>query len=401
MNRSLNKIVSLIIFSIAFANPLSGSEPVTIKLTPPQISLDTISEEIICTRPMREGKFNISLEEHSNKTIVNCYGHGGSGWTTLFGSVNKAIGLFQAKNPSKETPIRIIGAGCMGQTMAIELKRLGYNVVGISAKSLYDTPSWRAAGYFALVSIKTSPEEEEDLNKIGLDTFLAYQKIDQGKHPYFSKDVVRFMPVYCSAETDAGLENLEERGMIPPRENVTLDFGNDVIHKDYVKFMTYFMNTTDLMLQLIAENTRLEIPFETKEFKSFDEISEAIVFNCCGLGGKELNADVEMIPVRGHLITLNEASGSAHMDYMIYTKVQQNGKDEYIYLFPKSLSVTPRNIPGKPCRGVLGGTFIPNVDQLSLEEQKKLDKSEFQRLLDRNAQFFQGNTIYQPLSEAS
>ena len=40
-----------------------------------------------------------------------------------------------------------------------------------------------------------------------------------------------------------------------------------------------------------------------------------------------------MIPVRGHLITLNADSGSKkdfHMDYMIYTKLQQAGQEEYI-----------------------------------------------------------------------
>src|SRR5271154_2014284 len=146
------------VFLCVWTAALIAAEPETIKLVPPIISPDTISEQIVCTRPMRDGKFNISLEKQSGKMIVNCYGHGGSGWTTLFGSVNKAIQLFQNTHPNKNIPIRIIGAGCMGLTTAIELDRLGYCVVGISAKSLYDTPSWRAAGYFALVSVKTSPE---------------------------------------------------------------------------------------------------------------------------------------------------------------------------------------------------------------------------------------------------
>ena len=370
---------------------LQANEPQIVKLTPPQISSETILEEIVCTRPMREGKFNISLEQDASKTIVNCYGHGGSGWTTLFGSVNKAIELFQKTHPNKTTPIRIIGSGCMGLTTAIELSRLGYQVAGISTKDLYEIPSWRAAGYFALVSVKTSPEEQADLNKIGLNTFLTYQKIDSGKHPYITKEAVKFMPVYCSIDTDAGVEDLETRGMIPPREYVSLDFGNGVIHHDYVKYMTYFMNTTTLMRQLTTEVQRLGINVELKEVKSFDDIVEEIVFNCSGLGGRELNSDENMIPVRGHLVTLNDASGSAHMDYMIYTKVKQNSKEEYIYMFPKNISVTPEHTAGLSCVGVLGGTFIPHVDKLSPSDQEKLDKTEFKRMLDRNSEFFQGH----------
>nr|MBA3816188.1 hypothetical protein [Parachlamydiaceae bacterium] len=143
-------VLAMLLCSLA----LQANEPKIVKLIPPQICNETVSEEIVCTRPMREGKFNISLEQKNSKTVVHCYGHGGSGWTTLFGSVSKAIDLFQETQPSKAKPIRIIGSGCMGLTAAIELSQLGYQIAGISTKNLYDLPSWRAAGYFALVSVK-------------------------------------------------------------------------------------------------------------------------------------------------------------------------------------------------------------------------------------------------------
>ena len=85
-----------------------------VNLTPPKISYETILERIVCTRPMRNGKFNISLEQKGGKTIVHCYGHGGAGWTTLFGLVKKAIKLFKESNPSLDTPVRVIGSGCYG-----------------------------------------------------------------------------------------------------------------------------------------------------------------------------------------------------------------------------------------------------------------------------------------------
>ena len=113
------------------------------------------------------------MEEFGNKTIVHCYGHGGSGWTTLFGSVKKAMS-FHTPAPHK-APVRIIGAGCIGLAMAIELSMLGYPIAGITAKSLYDTPSWVAAGYFALVSVKTSKEKQKELDEIELETFHTYR----------------------------------------------------------------------------------------------------------------------------------------------------------------------------------------------------------------------------------
>lgn len=361
-----------------------------IKLKPPRISSETISEEIVCTRPMREGKFNISIEPYHTKVIVNCYGHGGSGWTTSFGSVFQAIELYQATHPNSKNPIRIIGSGCMGLTSAIELVRRGFAVAGISTISLYDAPSWRAAGYFALVSIKTSPDEHSNLKEIGLQTFLTYQAIHHGKHPYITQDAVRFLPVYCSLKTESGVEDLEARGMIPPKEYVSLDFGNGVIHHDYVKYMTYFLDTTALMRQLAQEAARLNIALKMEQICSFDQVAEEVIFNCTGLNGRELTSDVNIIPVRGHFVTLNAHAGTAHMDYMIYTKVKQEEKDEYLYMFPKNHSVTAQQQDGVQCMGALGGTFIPHVDQLSHTLQDQLDRIEFKRLLDRNSLFFQG-----------
>ncbi|MDF2577895.1 MAG: dadA [Chlamydiales bacterium] len=369
------------------------------KLIPPILNQNTLLEKVVCTRPMREGRFNISYEKKNlgktHKEIINCYGHGGSGWTTLFGSIKKAIELFQDKHrevPPQTMPIRVIGTGCMGLTAAIELNRLGYKVAGITTKNIYEGPSWQAAGYFALVSVKTSPEEQANLNEIGMETFKVYQQIERGQHPYLTKDAVRFMPVYCSDDTEAGVEDLEARGLIPPKQKVTLDFGNGVQHPNFIKYMTYFMDTTALMRQLHKQVGRLSIPIQTQEVKQFSEIKEEIIFNCSGLGSRELNGDDQMIPVRGHLILLNEKAGTAHMDYMIYSKVLHGGLDEYIYMFPKKMVIDANNLDGRVCQSSLGGTFIPHTDLLTPEKLKELDDYEFKKMLDRNSLFFHGKT---------
>ena len=356
-----------------------------VRLEPPRIQPSTILIKTPCVRPMREGRFNISLEKLPHKQIVHCYGMGGSGWTTLFGSVGKAIRLLE----DRRAPIRVIGAGCMGLTAAVELKRLGFPVVGIIAKELYDIPSWRAAGYFAFVSIKTDPEEQENLDAIGLETFEVYRTIHQGGHPYFSRDCVHYMPVYSRERIETGLELLEARGLIPPHKNVILDFGN-IQHEGYVQNMSYFMDTVKMMRQLTAEAKRLQIPIEISEVRAWDDVAEETIFDCTGLGGRELNLDNNMIPVRGHLVVFNEASGKGHMDYLIYTKVEQCEKEEFLYLFPKTTSVCSKTREGIPCQGVLGGTFIPHADRLSEKELAQLDEEEYRKMLDRSQQFFYG-----------
>ena len=362
-----------------------------VKLKPPCIDKGTIAEKVVGTRPMREGRFKIGVEERGSKTVVHCYGHGGSGSTTLFGSVDRAIALYEEKKRDKRAPIRVIGSGMMGLTSAVELKRKGYHVAGVYTKERYNIPSWLSGGYFALVSIKNSPEEEANCHQIGIHTLITYRQIQSNRHPYL-KDIVRTMPLYCSKETESGIESLADQGLIPPPREVLLDFGNGVRHPDFLEYQAYFVNTTELMIQLIQEVERAGIPIETRDIHAFDEIEESVIFNCSGIGAKELCSDSKMIPVRGHLMTLNEKSGTDHMNYMIYTKVKQEGRDEYVYMFPKTLSVTANNREGLKCHALLGGTFIPHADELTREQQEILDREKFSRLLDRASLFFTGKT---------
>jgi hypothetical protein len=364
-----------------------------IHLDPPVLHKGTLLKEISCVRPMREGRFNIGVSTHCSKQIVNCYGHGGSGWTTLFGSVALAVRQMQEKcSPSQQLPLRIIGSGCMGLCAAIELKRLGYRVAGITSREFYDIPSWRAAGYFAVVSVKTGPDEQSELCDIGIETFKTCQRIESGTHPYI-KEAVRRLPVYSSCETEAGVEMIQAKGLLPPPEEVTLDFGKGVRHPHFLKHITYFMDTSSIMHQLTAEVARLAIPIEKGHIHSFDEVKEELIFNCAGLGGALLCGDEKVIPVRGHLTLLNELAGRAHLNYMIYTKFQHEGKEEMIYLYPKLLSVTSTEPAGLACHGVLGGTFISGTEQLSPEELLELDRCEFRKLLDRNHLFFHGRSL--------
>ena len=361
--------------------------PKIVRLTPPLISPSTVMQKTVCTRPVREGGFNISYQQSKDKIVINCYGHGGSGWTTLFGSVYKAIGLYTQLQLNKNTPIIVIGGGCMGLTMAVELTRLGYSATAIYTKSLYNLPSWNAGGYFSLVSLKTSLAEQENVNNLALETFFVYRQIERGEHPYITRKAVDYLPVYCSKETESGVEALEAQGLIPAREDVTLDFGNGTVHHNYVKYMTYFMNTTTLMKQLHEEVEKLNIKVKERELKSLDEVAERVVFNCAGLFGSEFVADPNMIPVRGHIIALNEAAGNAHMDYMIYTKVKQAGQDERVYLFPKNLMISDNHFE-LASRGVLGGTFLPDRDNCHPSEQESIDQREFKKMLERACLFF-------------
>jgi len=363
--------------------------PALVKLVPPKLNLSTVMRKMTGCRPMREGKFNISQEFTGNKCIVHCYGHGGSGFTTLFGSVKRAIDLLlQSKAKGK---VRVVGAGCMGLTAAIELSRMGFDVRGITARDLYDITSWKAAGCFAIVSVKTAPDQQLSLVEIGEDTFKVYSQIARGTHPYLSSEFLRLLPMFCDEKTESGLEKLVERGSVPAPQEVCLDFGEGVRHENFLQYMTFFIDTTRMMRQLQQEVKRSKISTEIAHLESFEEIEEEIIINCTGLGARALNCDDSLISVRGHLLLLNAEAGKRHMDYLINTTVMHEGKEEYIYLFPKTEIVSSASPEGITCQGVLGGSFIQHDDRLSPSELEEVDKREFQKIFDRSSLFFYGN----------
>lgn len=351
-----------------------------IKLNPPHLSDSSPLEKIVCERPMRDEKLNISVEDRDEKTIVNNYGHGGSGYTTLFGSVNKACRLYASTNPDKETPIMVVGSGCIGLTTAIELKRLGYNVKGIQTKERFNIASYKAGGILALASVALDPSIAE----IGIETFLVMQEIINGKHPYIKATAFPKIDSYCNG-AESGLEHLINAGLMPDGVPVTLDFGG-VQRTGFKKYESYFINVSGIMQDLIQEVERLEIPIIIQEACCYCCVDAPVVFNCSALGSLILNEDEKVKPVRGHLITLNEEAGDKHLDYLIYG--EYNGK--YFYLIPKTVSVSAEFPEGRKCSGVLGGTFIPNAAHLSPEEQEALDKASFEEILRTNRAFFYG-----------
>lgn len=359
------------------------ADPLVVQLQPPYVDDADLLVPAACNRPRRSAGINISLEKRDDKTIVHCYGHGGSGYTTLFGSIDQAFELLCEAVPSFDTPIRVIGSGCMGLTLAIDLRRAGYSSISISTKQRHDLPSWRAGGFFDPgVGTESSPEELHELN-LGLATYKVLHTIEEGAHPYLPRTLVNRMPIYYPCSINCGVEILEKLNLMPASELVTLDFGNGVIHEGYKRQMTYFIDVTALMKELWIMVEALQIPVADEEISSFADCSESVICNCTGLGSRILNNDAAVYPGRGHFYMLKAQADGAQLDYMLFTKVGE--KKEWIYFFPKPafMSAYGEIVSG----GMLGGTSIPCTD-MTETELASLDVEQFERLKTRCSAFF-------------
>lgn len=362
----------------------------TIHLQPPLISEDHLAQKIICIRAHRERIFRVEPETMNNKIIFHNYGQGGAGWTFLFGCVATSLQQFQgftAHNPPSLTcssqlrwqrsrklwrtgqPIAVIGAGCYGLLTAIMLKRAGYQV-RIVAKETDTISSFNAAGFFFPRARKSStPHERSVFESTGMSSYKTYLAIARGAHPFIQRGA-QLLPAYYSPDIDPEFGFYINQGLMEQPQEVHIDFGKG---KKYAMnaYQTIFMDSTVLMQELHRNQQELDIPISQQEIQSFDEIPESLIFNCAGLGTRQLTDDKRIVPVQGHLITLTQQSSQP---YMINAKVvQQTAKgtprDELIYYTPKG-------------SGIVGITFIRGQDSTTTNYH------EFDRLLERCQQFF-------------
>ncbi len=380
------KILRIISSFFLFVHLLSIAQTKTIQLIPPNLDDASIVIKGACDRPRRKEGVNISIENKNDKTILHCYGHGGFGFTTLFGSIQEALDLFLKQDLTPSNSIRIIGSGCMGLTLAIELYRLGFTNISISTKEKYNIPSWRAGGFFDPGTGSESSSQEKYHLNLGIKTYKTLLEIEQDNHPYLSSKVARRLPIYYPAEIECGVEILEKMGFVPRSEIVTIDFGNGVKYGNFKKQDTYFIDISLLMNELWHHIKTLNIPVVYEEVTSFDSCKESVICNCTGVGSKKLNNDTSIQPARGHFFML-KAYGQS-LDYLLFTKVLQKDKLEYIYFFPKQSFF---NESGEyACTGLMGGTFIP-CDHLQVNELQELDQKEFEKLANRTRDFFYKN----------
>lgn len=343
------------------------------KITPPNIGDAYLGEKILCYRPMKHGAPNLSLAKEGDKIVAHNYGHGGSGWTLGPGSAKYVNSLLiesdlGAALSDKSTPIAIIGAGLIGLFTAYDLIQRGFSNITIYAEQLVTLPSHYAGGLLAPVSMDNDHAMQAIIDEIGIEAYRFYKGIASNENSDFKKGA-RKVPSYFSSRDDSGLEPYVGKVMGPAKD-VILDFGNGTTRTMVVYDDGVFMNTALLMDELHEFMKRHHIEIIQQKIQSFDELNQQFIFNCSGLGSRELAKDSALVPVQGHLIMLKNQVPE-NMNYMILvyfgegkTEMNQKVKRSF-YLFPKHLpDSAPQDI------GVMGGTFIEggSPDKPNLKE---------------------------------
>ena len=330
------------------------------RFAPVKVSRDRLIRTVVGLRPYRPEGFVVKAERLGEKLIVHNYGHGGAGITLSWGTSALAVELARE---AAGTRFAILGCGVMGLSTARLLQRRG-GAVTIYARELPpETTSNIAGGLWLPTSLynqqRVSPQFLEQFKRACQISNRAFQLLMGSEYG------VRWIETFELQRELAPLEREMAGGneLYPATE----------IHKDakryfgfpFVKqFSTILIEPSVYLNALLRDFYIAGGRVVVKEFRSREEIAaltEPVIFNCTGLGARNLFNDEILVPVRGQLEVLLP---QPEIDYCYLTREP--------YMFPRRDGI------------ILGGTWERNRWQL------EPDAEQITGILDAHAEIMKG-----------
>lgn len=327
----------ILIFNFLICFSLNATE--IIKLQAPDLSTNKIMRYSTGIRPCRTSGIRLEAEKIQNKLIIHDYGHGGSGISLSWGCAQEAVQIMQ-RATNNQGPIAVIGAGVIGLTTAHILKDQGYDVTLYSRDFVPDTTSNKAAGKWSSHFGSSMPDKSLALR---IKDFSRSKFYTLAMQPSPEFQGISQLPVY------------EEKVQYKPTDELVILHINDIarVFKKTLKFI-FDLN---LYMQDLFEKARDKgILFEHKTIQSIDELvalPEETIFNCTGLGSRELFNDTALYPVKGHIVIFE---AQPEINYAICNLHQK--QNHFFSVIPWKSQL------------VLGGTLEKGIEDLSVDQDK-------------------------------
>lgn len=292
----------------------------------PRISIDDVIRVIVGHRPFRPSGFVVRSESFNDKTVVHNYGHGGSGLSLCWGSSALAVRETMGMKPGN---IAVVGSGIMGLTSARLLQDAGWSVTIYTRDTWRHTTSNVAAGEWGPFGVhrpsRSSDAFKSQLNWAARITHHALTNLTGSDYG------IRWLETYTLSGSDASIGSEGPLSDLFPY-SATLGPGEHPFPSDYVqRVVTMQIDPSRLLRRLTQDFQLAGGTFVIRDFKDRDDVlslSEAVIFNCTGLGAARLFDDEELVPAKGQLVFLPPDPA---VDYMTF-----GGGRGMLHMFPRS-----------------------------------------------------------------
>lgn len=307
------------------------------KLAKPIISQDRVTRVTVGLRPFRPQGFRIEREALGTKFVIHNYGHGGGGMTLSWGSAERAVGLMDAGTDRAA----ILGCGVMGLSTARLLQQRGVAVtIYTKAVPPETTSNWSGAQWWP-----TSTHDSDKVSEEFRQTFVGIAKRAYRLMQNYvgERHGVEWRPNYfVSDDPFRDSTTLSPTGPLLETQPEFRDLGpgqHGLPWRHVRSFQSMMMEPNRYLRALLEEFFQAGGKLVRRELHSVTEVPEQTIFNCLGLGAREVVGDSTLLPIRGQLVVMLP---QAELNYNLLAGGY--------YLFPRKDGV------------LLGGTFDRGVE---------------------------------------
>lgn len=289
-------------------------------LAPVKVSRDRLIRTVVGLRPFRSEGFVVEAEKLHEKLLVHNYGHGGAGVTLSWGTASLAVDLardsLQTTKPARSgrassrnlhQSFAVLGCGVSGLTTARLLQQRladGTANVTIYAMKLPPDTTSNVAGAWWYPSSAFDPESatakfNEQFATACRISHRAFQTLVGSEYG------VRWTETYELIRHEASLQReLLGGANLYPQTEIYRDSQSYFGFPFTRKFSSMLIEPHTYLRALLRDFYVAGGKVVVKEFRTREEIArlrENVIFNCTGLGARELFNDQKLIPVRGQL----------------------------------------------------------------------------------------------------
>jgi glycine/D-amino acid oxidase-like deaminating enzyme len=272
----------------------SGCTP----LSPVIVDQSRVIRTLAGLRPYRRSGFVVRQDQLGEKRLVHNYGHGGSGITMSWGTSKLAIELGLQGHSGT---VAVLGSGVVGLSTARLVQEAGFPVTIYTAALPPDTTSNIAGGQFHPFGLfkedSVTPEFKAQFTRALDYSWRRFQIMvgdDYG---------IRWLPTYV--ETDSPDAKLLET--FPPINRMLTPAEHPFPWSSTLRYDTMYVETGRYLRQMIRDVQIAGGKIDVRKLATPADIvalPEALVFNCTGLGSRDLFGDAELHPARGQLAIL-------------------------------------------------------------------------------------------------
>ncbi len=344
----------------------------TRRLVRVRASWDRVIRTTVGLRPYRPSGFVLRTSKLDDKTVIQNYGHGGSGMSLSWGTGEIAANMALEQGGRSAA---VLGCGVVGLTTARQLQRRGFDVtiyamsVPPNTTSNMSLASWTPTSGLVEADLRTTAWDEQ-FRKAAT---IAYRDLQLLVGRGYGISWLEGYSLNRSEPGGAAVSVPVRSPLLPGTlrtEATVLGPGEHPFPTPYVTRRSSLRIEPSIYLDALVHDVRMAggtiVIRKFDSLRDIAELEELVVVNCTGLGSRELFGDDEITPVKGQLTHLMP---QPEVDYSTFGSAMPTAGG-FVHMQPRSDGIA------------LGGTSVEGDWSMDVDEEAR------RRIVDAHVDLF-------------